>query len=105
MLSHRVRVSVVEPGTVDTKLITHVREDIQQAATRQTASIEPLRPDDIAFGRGNGAAPSAGAGGHNHATCLGVVLSGSRRERAPEVLVAAGLGLIGSAIWTSREAM
>jgi NADP-dependent 3-hydroxy acid dehydrogenase YdfG len=48
MLSHRVRVSVVEPGTVDTELITHVREDIQQAATRQTASIEPLRPDDIA---------------------------------------------------------
>ena len=48
MLSRRVRVSVVEPGTVDTELITHVREDIRQAAQSQTASIEPLRPDDIA---------------------------------------------------------
>jgi NADP-dependent 3-hydroxy acid dehydrogenase YdfG len=48
MLSHRVRVSVVEPGTVDTELATHLREDIRQAAQRQTASIEPLRPDDIA---------------------------------------------------------
>ena len=48
MLAHRVRVSMVEPGTVDTELITHLREDIQQAAKSQTASIEPLRPDDIA---------------------------------------------------------
>jgi NADP-dependent 3-hydroxy acid dehydrogenase YdfG len=43
-----VRVSVVEPGTVDTELVTHLREDIQQAARSQTAAIEPLRPDDIA---------------------------------------------------------
>ena len=48
MLSHRVRVSVIEPGTVDTELTTHLREDIRQAAQSQTASIEPLRPDDIA---------------------------------------------------------
>ena len=48
MLGRRVRVSVVEPGTVDTELITHLREDIRQAASSQTASIEPLRPDDIA---------------------------------------------------------
>jgi len=48
LLSRRVRVSVVEPGTVDTELITHLREDIRQAAQSQTASIEPLRPDDIA---------------------------------------------------------
>ena len=48
MLSRRVRVSVVEPGTVDTELITHGREDIRPAAQSQTASIEPLRPDDIA---------------------------------------------------------
>ena len=48
MLSHRVRVSVIEPGTVDTELVTHLREDIRQAAQSQTASIEPLRPDDIA---------------------------------------------------------
>ena len=38
-------------------------------------------------------------------TCLGVVLSGSRRGRAPEVLVAAGLGLLGPVILTSREAV
>src|SRR6516162_9399095 len=48
MLSRRVRVSVVEPGTVDTELISHLRQDIRQAAESQTASIEPLRPDDIA---------------------------------------------------------
>ncbi len=48
MLSRRVRVSVVEPGTVDTELITHLREDIRQAASSQTAAIEPLRPGDIA---------------------------------------------------------
>ncbi len=48
MLSRRVRVSVVEPGTVDTELITHLRDDVQQAARRQTGAIEPLRPDDIA---------------------------------------------------------
>jgi NADP-dependent 3-hydroxy acid dehydrogenase YdfG len=43
-----VRVSVVEPGTVDTELATHLRDDIRQAAQTQTAAIEPLRPDDIA---------------------------------------------------------
>jgi NADP-dependent 3-hydroxy acid dehydrogenase YdfG len=48
LLSRRVRVSVVEPGTVDTELVTHLRDDIRQAAQRQTASIEPLLPDDIA---------------------------------------------------------
>jgi NADP-dependent 3-hydroxy acid dehydrogenase YdfG len=48
MISRRVRVSVVEPGTVDTELASHLREDIQEAARSQTASIEPLRPDDIA---------------------------------------------------------
>jgi NADP-dependent 3-hydroxy acid dehydrogenase YdfG len=41
-------VSVVEPGTVDTELVSHVRDDIRQAAQAQTAAIEPLRPDDIA---------------------------------------------------------
>jgi NADP-dependent 3-hydroxy acid dehydrogenase YdfG len=48
LLSHRVRVSVVEPGTVDTELATHLRADIQQAARQQTESIEPLQPADIA---------------------------------------------------------
>jgi NADP-dependent 3-hydroxy acid dehydrogenase YdfG len=48
LLSRRVRVSVVEPGTVDTELVTHLRDDIRQAAASQTASIGPLRADDIA---------------------------------------------------------
>jgi NADP-dependent 3-hydroxy acid dehydrogenase YdfG len=43
-----VRVSVVEPGTVDTELSSHVRDDIQEAITRQTAGIEMLQPQDIA---------------------------------------------------------
>jgi NADP-dependent 3-hydroxy acid dehydrogenase YdfG len=48
MLSHRVRVSVIEPGTVDTELGSHLRPGIREAAQRQAGSIEPLRPDDIA---------------------------------------------------------
>jgi NADP-dependent 3-hydroxy acid dehydrogenase YdfG len=48
LIPRRVRVSLVEPGTVDTELVSHVREDIRAAAQSQVASIEPLRPDDIA---------------------------------------------------------
>jgi NADP-dependent 3-hydroxy acid dehydrogenase YdfG len=48
MLGHRVRVSVIEPGTVDTELVTHLRDGIREAAQSQTAAIEPLRPADIA---------------------------------------------------------
>jgi NADP-dependent 3-hydroxy acid dehydrogenase YdfG len=48
MVPRRVRVSVVEPGTVDTELVSHLRPELQQAARAQTAAIEPLRPDDIA---------------------------------------------------------
>ena len=48
LIPHRVRVSVIEPGTVDTELVSHVRDDIRQAAQRQVESIVPLRPEDIA---------------------------------------------------------
>jgi NADP-dependent 3-hydroxy acid dehydrogenase YdfG len=48
MLRSRVRVSVVEPGTVDTELVSQLRDGIRQAAIDQTASIEALRPEDIA---------------------------------------------------------
>jgi NADP-dependent 3-hydroxy acid dehydrogenase YdfG len=48
LISQRVRVSVVEPGTVDTELVTHNRDEVRAAAERQTAAIEPLRPEDIA---------------------------------------------------------
>ena len=37
-----------EPGTVDTELVSHLREDVRRAAQSQVASIEPLRPEDIA---------------------------------------------------------
>jgi NADP-dependent 3-hydroxy acid dehydrogenase YdfG len=48
MIAHRVRVSVIEPGTVDTELASHLRSSIRQAAQSQIESIEPLRPEDIA---------------------------------------------------------
>jgi NADP-dependent 3-hydroxy acid dehydrogenase YdfG len=48
LIARRVRVSVVEPGTVDTELVSHVRDDIRDAARSQVESIEPLRPQDIA---------------------------------------------------------
>jgi NADP-dependent 3-hydroxy acid dehydrogenase YdfG len=48
LIGHRVRVGVVEPGTVDTELVDHVTGDIQAAARQQVAAIEALRPEDIA---------------------------------------------------------
>jgi len=39
---------VVEPGTVDTELVSHLREDLRRAAQSQVESIEPLQPEDIA---------------------------------------------------------
>ena len=48
MIGHRVRVSVVEPGTVDTELASHLRPAIRQAAQGQIESIQPLPPEDIA---------------------------------------------------------
>lgn len=48
LLPQRVRVGVVEPGTVDTELTTHVRAEIQQAVARQIEGMEKLLPEDIA---------------------------------------------------------
>ena len=48
LIANHVRVSVVEPGTVDTELVSHLREDVRRAARAQVESIEPLRPEDIA---------------------------------------------------------
>jgi NADP-dependent 3-hydroxy acid dehydrogenase YdfG len=48
LIMQRVRVSVVEPGTVDTELVSHVREDIRRVARSQVEAIEALRPEDIA---------------------------------------------------------
>ncbi|WP_406040783.1 SDR family NAD(P)-dependent oxidoreductase [Micromonospora sp. NBC_00898] len=44
----RLRVSVVEPGTVDTELSSHVRDGIREAIVRQVEGMELLRPADIA---------------------------------------------------------
>jgi NADP-dependent 3-hydroxy acid dehydrogenase YdfG len=43
-----VRVSLVEPGAVDTELPTHVREEIQGAMAKRFEGVERLQADDIA---------------------------------------------------------
>ncbi len=43
-----VRVGVVEPGTVDTELSTHLRDGVREAIERQVEGLELLRPQDIA---------------------------------------------------------
>ncbi len=48
VLHQGVRVSVVEPGTVETELTSHLRTEIREAAEAQTAAIEPMRAADIA---------------------------------------------------------
>jgi NADP-dependent 3-hydroxy acid dehydrogenase YdfG len=46
--STRVRVGVVEPGTVDTELISHVRDGVREAAAQQVEGVQMLQPQDIA---------------------------------------------------------
>ncbi len=48
LLSEHVRVSVIEPGTIETELVDHLSGAIQIAACRQVDKIEALRPEDIA---------------------------------------------------------
>lgn len=48
LLASRIRVSVVEPGTVATELASHTREELKDGIARMTESIELLRPEDIA---------------------------------------------------------
>jgi NADP-dependent 3-hydroxy acid dehydrogenase YdfG len=48
LLANRIRVSVVEPGTVATELASHTREELKDGIARMTESIELLRPEDIA---------------------------------------------------------
>ena len=47
-LANRVRVSVIEPGTVDTELASHTRAELSEGMARVTEGIELLRPGDIA---------------------------------------------------------
>ena len=44
----RVRVGVVEPGTVDTELASHQRDGVREAIAKQVEGMEMLRPQDIA---------------------------------------------------------
>jgi NADP-dependent 3-hydroxy acid dehydrogenase YdfG len=48
LLPERVRVSVVEPGFVDTQLASYLGDATWDAAFRQVSGIEPLRAADIA---------------------------------------------------------
>jgi len=48
LIPSRVRVSVVEPGTVATELSSHAREELRAGIERMTEAIELLRPDDVA---------------------------------------------------------
>ncbi|MFF3919646.1 SDR family NAD(P)-dependent oxidoreductase [Streptomyces sp. NPDC001852] len=48
VMRQRVRVSVVEPGTVDTEFVTHTRDEIRASLDQQLAGMEMLRPEDIA---------------------------------------------------------
>jgi NADP-dependent 3-hydroxy acid dehydrogenase YdfG len=48
LVPQSVRVGVIEPGTVDTELVTHNSPAVREAAERQVSTIEALRPADIA---------------------------------------------------------
>jgi len=48
LITTRVRVGVVEPGTVSTELVTHLRDDVREAAQGRVDSIEQLQPEDVA---------------------------------------------------------
>lgn len=66
----RVRVSVIEPGTVETELASHTREELRAAVEAQIATIEKLRPEDIA-------------------DAVAYIVTGSRRVAVNEVFVRA----------------
>jgi NADP-dependent 3-hydroxy acid dehydrogenase YdfG len=44
----RVRVSLVEPGIVQTELDTHLRGEIREAVAKQVSGVEQLMPEDVA---------------------------------------------------------
>ena len=48
VMQNRVRVSVIEPGTVDTELSSHLSDGVRQAVEAQIKDMELLRPEDIA---------------------------------------------------------
>lgn len=48
MQPQRVRVSVVEPGNVDTELAGHTREELRESVEAQIGAIERMVPEDVA---------------------------------------------------------
>ena len=71
LLGERVRVSVVEPGTVDTELVNQLAGATREAARRQLNGIEPLRSEDIA-------------------DAISYIVTRERRVAVNEILVRAG---------------
>jgi clavulanate-9-aldehyde reducatase len=45
---HNVRVTIIEPGAVDTELRTHLSPELQQSQKDRLAGVTPLRATDIA---------------------------------------------------------
>ena len=48
LIGKRVRVGLVEPGTVDTEISAHLAPEARKAFDRQTAGMIKLRPGDVA---------------------------------------------------------
>jgi NADP-dependent 3-hydroxy acid dehydrogenase YdfG len=48
LLGKRVRVGVVEPGTVQTEIMDFLEEQAQEAQSRRTAGMVMLQPEDVA---------------------------------------------------------
>ncbi|MEU6251451.1 SDR family NAD(P)-dependent oxidoreductase [Streptomyces sp. NPDC047043] len=71
LLVERVRVGVVEPGTVQTELMDQLGEGTREAALRQVGGIEPLQAQDIA-------------------DAIGYIVTRERRVAVNEMLVRAG---------------
>ncbi|GEJ59135.1 SDR family NAD(P)-dependent oxidoreductase [Anaeromyxobacter diazotrophicus] len=46
--ARHVRVSLVEPGAVDTELVSHVRPEVREQSTRTFANVEMLEAEDVA---------------------------------------------------------
>jgi NADP-dependent 3-hydroxy acid dehydrogenase YdfG len=48
LIGKRVRVGIVEPGTVQTEIMDHLSGQAKQTQSERTAGMVKLRPEDIA---------------------------------------------------------
>lgn len=46
--ARHLRVSVIEPGAVETELVSHVRPEVREQSTRTFANVQMLQAEDIA---------------------------------------------------------